>query len=244
MNQLLISDSFYTSDAWIEGNLLHIELSNSDYTLSNETRIDMRKIRAPKDLMKYKTSILSSIIDQLMELLGDTDDTVEGAIYTDLDRERDLARAESDWLERIPYDGPEEFNDVEELVEVSLDLNVYIDNEQELYFEEELDEDYSYEWASDEGKPWYSEKYPDIKLGDSDDVAQAIAELLYPHIPARPGWYHVKGLANLYYNVEGVTGYKSDYNEGKYDYEADYVEYSNSKSNISNLKVAYVGQTL
>lgn len=244
VNQLLISDSFYTSDAWIEGNLLHIELSNSDYTLSNETRIDMRKIRAPKDLMKYKTSILSSIIDQLMELLDDTDDTVEGAIYTDLDRERDLARAENDWLERIPYDGPEEFNDVEELVEVSLDLNVYIDNEQELYFEEELDEDYSYEWASDEGKSWYSEKYPDIKLGDSDDVAQAIAELLYPHIPARPGWYHVKGLANLYYNVEGVTGYKSDYNEDKYDYEADYVEYNNSKSNISNLKVAYVGQTL
>ena len=170
-------------------------------------------------------------------------DTIESSEPVEGDT---FSQLEDAYLSPPEYDEPTEFDDAEELVEVSLDNNVYVDTDGELYFEEEyLDNNHDYTWASyDNGKDWYSYDYPNIKVDDPSGVAEKIGELLYPNVPSRPGWYHVTGTANLYYRIENVVGYESDYNEGEYEYESDNPDYDDVKSSIANLKVEYIGQSL
>ena len=52
---------FSIADASLDGNELYVDLSNDEGIVSSITRIDMRKIRRPKDIYKYEKEILHSL---------------------------------------------------------------------------------------------------------------------------------------------------------------------------------------
>lgn len=56
------SGTFLLADVFMDpGNLLTIDVSNDDMIVSTQVKIDMRKIRAPKDINKYKDEILHKL---------------------------------------------------------------------------------------------------------------------------------------------------------------------------------------
>lgn len=55
-------------DGWIEDNVMHLTFEDSEgYTYDHEVKIDMRKIRKPRDLQKYLPSFVDAFDEQYIE---------------------------------------------------------------------------------------------------------------------------------------------------------------------------------
>lgn len=62
---------FNVSDAYVEGNTVHIEVHNDAYELSGEAAIDMRRIRRPSDIHKYLPTVVDAMINEYNEVRTD-----------------------------------------------------------------------------------------------------------------------------------------------------------------------------
>ena len=62
---------FNVSDAYVEGNTVHIEVHNDAYELSGEAAIDMRRIKRPSDIHKYLPPVVDAMINEYNEVRTD-----------------------------------------------------------------------------------------------------------------------------------------------------------------------------
>ena len=62
------SDAPKFYDGWIEDNVMHLTFrDNNDFDYDYETKIDMRKIKKPRDLQKYIPQFAKAFEDQYVE---------------------------------------------------------------------------------------------------------------------------------------------------------------------------------
>lgn len=74
---------FNVEDAYIEGKKMYVSIYNDEYQLSGEVSIDMRKIRKPSDLIKYKNSMINQMIEQYNQYSSIESSTVYSNSYDD-----------------------------------------------------------------------------------------------------------------------------------------------------------------
>lgn len=60
--------SFTVEDVYIDQDILHIELTDGDVVLTGYVRIDMRRIRLPKDIYKYKGKFIDEFEAQYYDI--------------------------------------------------------------------------------------------------------------------------------------------------------------------------------
>lgn len=159
-------------------------------------------------------------------------ETVEAGIYDVPDRPLDPPEDDS-W---------EELDADDEVIEVTLDAIVHIDENGNWEYE-----DTNYPWAAspdDTDGDWYTDKY-NIYIGNKISIVEYVDELLVPMMPAKEGKYHIKGEVTLVFAVKGIE-VKRDYfgddlHGPAYDEEtyADDAETSflYDKSYIKNFKI-------
>lgn len=123
-----------------------------------------------------------------------------------------------------PLDPPED-DDYEEETD---NTTVYIDFDTTITVDKDGDYDYDegYSFADcpdNEQGSWYSATY-NVYLGDGADMVEYIDDLIITQVPVEPGKYHIKGEAQLYFEVDNIQ-VSRDYfwderHGGDYDEEA------------------------
>lgn len=142
------------------------------------------------------------------------------------------------------YDEPVELEDSEEIIEVDIDVDIYVEDDGEILYENE-EKRSDYNWASSDlrGGSWSMNDYPSIVIRNPDDVADDIMDIIYPNIPTRPGRYHISGTAELYYDISGLLTYGDPFGIlHDEDIISDNLEvnFNYGKSYIDNLEIKIV----
>ena len=142
------------------------------------------------------------------------------------------------------YDEPVELEDSEEIIEVDIDVDIYVEDDGEILYENE-EKRSDYNWASSDlrGGSWSMNDYPSIVIRNPDDVADDIMDIIYPNIPTRPGRYHISGTAELYYDISGLLTYGDPFGiMHDEDIISDNLEvnFNYGKSYIDNLEIKIV----
>lgn len=146
-----------------------------------------------------------------------------------------------------PIDPPEddsweEIDSDDEVVELTLDAIVHIDEDGNWEYE-----DTNYPWAASPDNKrgdWYTDEY-DVYICDKSSIVEYVDELLEPMMPVTEGEYHIMGDVTLVFSVEGIQ-VKRDYfwdGDHGYDYyEEAYTEGAETsflydKSSIDNFEI-------
>ena len=211
-------EEFELSDIYMDDPVnLHIQVSKDGIDLSADVKIDMRRIRSPRDLDKYADPVIDQLHRAYQEdylpyvsgscvksaskldskvpddefIMDGSDEVMAG--YQDVDRMRDR------WLDPPDYDEPIEVDDEDVEVELLLDADVEIDGEGNWEY---LDD--SYPWVDERDLEFDSFDYPAVKLDDVTGAVEKVDELLIEKMPFNSGKYHIKGDVILVYNISGV----------------------------------------
>lgn len=198
--------NYILSDVYVDNNIIHIEISDADYVLSTEVRIDMRRIRSPKDIDKYI-------------------DTAVTQLEAEYSRIADCTYPESVTASTQHYDV--NIPEFEDYVEFELGgMLVYVDESGSLSFNErntypDWDSFVSLEAAD----------YPDVEIADMHQVIDDTSDLLESLMPRDPGVYQVYGTVSLCYTITGLVEDQTYY-DGDEDPEREYDDrYINSTLN-------------
>lgn len=164
------------------------------------------------------------------------DESVQSAIKAGIYDvpERPLDPPEDDSWEEIDSD--------DEIVEITLDAIVHIDEDGSWEYD-----DTNYPWAASPDNKrgdWYTEEY-DVYLGDKTSMVEYVDELLESMMPVTPGEYHIKGDVTLVFSVSGIEvkrdyfwdeRHGADYDEEAYTDNAE-TEFLYDKSYIKNFEI-------
>lgn len=227
-------DKFDIYDIYMEDpKTLHIEVErkSDEMVAEYEFKIDMRKIRQPKDLIsRYAGDVVYNFRQQFEEYPVESATDINAGIY--------------DYPEP-PLDPPEpkEYDEVEETeyVETSWDnLTVTVDTDGFWEYENE-------DWAKsndDDAGNWHSYERYSIVFRDPDSVVEDIDELVEPYIPRQSGVYKISADFTLQYDITGLYADREYYPDGSYDEEIfdDDMEVTlnRSKSEIKNFKATKI----
>lgn len=221
----LYNDIFEILDLWIEGNLLHVELEAQDEPLwvSSELIIDMRRIKSPNDLMKYKNQLVQVVSKEIDQQTNDYNTVMN---TPDIDTPVDSAYVPEPSLdppESDPYNVEE---DIDDYIEFDLNIDIIIDSDGSI---EDTDPHASFAGNPDNKKgEWYSYEH-DILLDDKDTVAENLYEVIFAKyndlVPTQPGRYKMTGSVMLAYVISGIESQGTPYQEtdgmGDYTTEVD-----------------------
>lgn len=159
-------------------------------------------------------------------------ETVEAGIYDVPDRPLDPPEDNS-W---------EELDSDDEVIELTLDAIVHIDEEGSWEYD-----DTNYPWAAspdNKNGDWYTDEYS-VYIGDKTSIVEYVDELLEPMMPAKAGEYHIKGDVTLVFSVEGIEvkrdyfwdeRHGADYDEEAYTDDAE-TSFLYDKSHIKNFEI-------
>lgn len=226
---------FDIQDIYMDGQDLHLEVvSDTGDTGAADVHVDMRKIRLPKDLFKYKDSIVEKLREELDYLYApdiiNSSDTIEAGPY--------------DYPEP-PIDPPEpkEYDELEEIEYVETawrDLKVTVDTDGFWEYENTY-------WAKstdDDSGNWHSYEHYSIIFRDPESVVEDIDDLVEPYIPRQSGVYSISADFTLQYDITGLYADREYYPDGSYDeeiFDDDMdVTLNRSKSEIKNFKATKI----
>lgn len=144
-----------------------------------------------------------------------------------------------------PLDPPED----DEYEEETDNTTVYIDFDTTITVGEDgdydYDEGYSFADCPDNKRgTWYSATY-NVYLGDGADMVEYIDDLIITQVPAEPGKYHIKGEAQLYFEVDNIQvsrdyfwdeRHGGDYDEEAYTDNAE-VYFNKAGSSLEKFKI-------
>lgn len=119
------------------------------------------------------------------------------------------------------YDEPDEVS-VESEIEVEIDADVEVDVDSSFVFVDD-----SVDWAFNPEDPsgdWYDDATR-VYLGDGNDIADHVQDIIASRIPARPGVYRVKGIVLVAFDISGIARYNSG--------TSDDMEYDDDISNAT-----------
>lgn len=223
--------TFTISDTYIvDYNLLVLDVVDDEGSeFSGQIKIDMRKIRSPRDIEKYQLDMVSQINSQAREYYS----SIESATNTaNIPAAPGISEIQKDNIEAgydeplNPYDSydPGDGSDVEdaitEYIEIDLDVIIDVDSNGSWDYESESDGNYDYSWAAcpdTSDGVWRSEE-DGVRLGQSVDMVEYIDKILQPYIAdLKPGKYRLTGLATLAFDISDVQADYEYYEDGSYD---------------------------
>lgn len=112
------------------------------------------------------------------------------------------------------YDEPDEVT-IESEIEVEIDADVEVDSESNFIFVDDL-----VDWAFNPDDPsgdWYDSE-TGVYLGDGQDIADHVQDVIAPRIPAKPGVYRVKGVVLVAFDISEIYRYNNGtFNDPEYD---------------------------
>lgn len=222
--------SIEVEEAYIENNMVYIALQDLDELVSHYAQhvIDMRRIRKPADLNKYKDILLKKLQSSYQE-------------YHDSDDWDDITSATYDYPERSldPPEDPEYSDETDECtVDLDIDTIVHVDRDGSWSYEEEPYYEFVKNLGSKDGW-WYSDN-DEIKCVDPSDVVEDLDEFIEDRMPALPGRYRITGKVTLVYDVEGIRvdyvydAYEESSGREIVDTDSIEVTFNESKSNIES----------
>lgn len=146
-----------------------------------------------------------------------------------------------------PLDPPEddsweEIDSDDEIVEITLDAIIHIDEDGSWEYD-----DTNYPWAASPDNKrgdWYTDEY-NVYIGDKTSIVEYVDELLESMMPVTPGEYHIKGDVELVFSVSGIEvkrdyfwdeRHGADYYEEAYTDNAE-TEFLYDKSSIKNFEI-------
>lgn len=152
-------DHYELSDAYMENpKSLHLEISNDDIVLTSDVGIDMRKIRLPRDIFKYKDAVMFDLKSAYEEYMGGNEGYEQ---LVDVDSATNSCNvAASRWDGKMEYYRVEYFN--KDGRRRTDELHAWDENEAYLQFMEDHDDvdhvDVIYRDTGDSWDPVYSSK--------------------------------------------------------------------------------------
>lgn len=205
---------------------INFEFSDGDYTVEFQMYVDMRKIRKPSDINKYKDEAVQKALDSYQSVQSST---IVGGVY--------------DYPER-PIDPPEydepSYETDECTIELDLDTVITVDSDGSWEYE---DEEYSFATNPDSRDgDWYSDE-DEVHVIDPVGVVEQLDEFIEDRIPALPGRYRIKGKVTLVYDVEGIAvdyvydAYEEDSSREIVDTDNVDVTWNESKSSIDHIDI-------
>ena len=199
------SSTLSLSDCYIDTpNILHVEYTDDEgYEYSADVKLDMRKIRSPRDISKYSSTILQQLKSQYEESHGWED--VDSSTDINSSNAPSSSKIESavHGLDEPPESRFEEVDEFQEEFEIDLDgVKIAVDSygAYEYLDENGIIQDSDFKWAPDE---LVTEDYT-VPVADNTEIIEYIDELLFPHIPDKPGEYTLSGTATLIFSISGV----------------------------------------
>lgn len=200
-------------------NVLEMCISDGDYDLYATQRIDMRKIRRPKDLDKYVPIFLKQLKDAYQEYHSPYEDRSDDGFQ------------DAVWEEYI--DSSQNINASEEEQE-SIDVKQTYDIE----FDEEVEvEGTSVDFVGDTHIiAIKDDEYELEEIDDSTGVEEKILELIEPNVPDEPGTYRVSGVAKLTYEITDLYEDTDDRYANHYMTESAKVSYDSRGSWVENFQ--------
>lgn len=84
-------------DAWIENNLIHLEIQDEDgYSVSGEVKIDMRRIRKPSDIFKYVSPMIGEFerngLDEMIDVTSATVEELQSGMEKYINRQNEVGK--------------------------------------------------------------------------------------------------------------------------------------------------------
>ena len=92
----ITNHEYFLESIYVTNNVLDIEVTDNDITNQGTVRIDMRKIRKPSDIYKYKDILVKQLVDAHKEYFGEEVESacgVEAAVIPNADIHKVMLRA-------------------------------------------------------------------------------------------------------------------------------------------------------
>lgn len=205
---------------------LHIEVErkSDEMVAEYEFRIDMRKIRRPKDLIsKYAGDAVYDFRQQFEEY------PVESAT--------DISAGLSDTTEP-PLDPPEydepDIRTIDQIVYVTWrDLQITVDTSG---FWSYSSEDWAYPDTSHKDRRWRTDE-ENLGFADGSDIIEAVDEIIEPYIPRDSGTYNVSADIQLHYTITAeaeITLYEDGSRDEDFYEDSVEAEFNPVESTVEN----------
>lgn len=198
-------------------NLYEVHITDDDIWLDAGVKVDMRKIRRPRDLAKYKDELLRQLKESYREY-HDEEAPVESS-------EKITAKATINWDDPIH---------VSNTYELEFDAIVHVEDQLISFTEDshfnQIDDD----------------EYGIIPVATDDDIAEYLIDLVEVNVPEEDGDYRVSGIAHLTFDLDNIYQMTTDpeYDDitPNWDYYLEYMEkeFDPRGSYIENLQVEKV----
>lgn len=228
--------TFDLSDVYMDTpTKLHIEVSNKEYEeYSADIKIDMRRIRIPKDLYKYEDAVLRQLKDAYLDYHAADDEeygwnaepiqSAEDTSDVNIDGEDVIYAYDKYYVPDRPLEPPYEpelpVEEDVEIVKVHLDDNISILEDGSWSYSTETGDNPDYrnilnisnaELDQDSLK---SSTYSQLTLDTESSLVEHVDDLLSDRLPADPGLYHVTADIDLHYDINYPD--INEYNEDKW----------------------------
>ena len=226
--------------------LLHLTVCDEEGTeASADIKIDMRRIKYPRDLKKYETDAVVQIEDDYKYATG-FDDPVESATNTTnvtsdnmfIDEDSEIY-AYYEPEQPLEPDDPIEYVDDDETVAFKFHAPMIIKDSTEYDFQGDTYPDYlsfpnhDFKKSGRNEAILYSELFTGVALDDAESIIEHIQDYIADYAPTDPGTYDVYAQGKL-----GYTIYHPDYRGEEYyddEYDEKEVKFDDSSTVVTDV---------
>lgn len=227
-----VSEVYNLSDVYMDApNTLIVSVSNGDFEFTHTTAIDMRRIRKPSDIEKYRYTFIQSFLNQHRELA--LSDDVNSATNTSGVATVGAWNDPEPPIDPPDYPDPIELEDITEEIELSVDTVILLDGGGWDY----EDEKYSFAADPQDSKGiWRSYEYYRVELGDPGTITEYLDDLIAPYLPGGNGRYRIAYDATLIFELTNILQWptRDPYDEGEVIQEDIEVKFLPELSTITN----------
>lgn len=226
--------------------LLHLTVCDAEGTeASADIKIDMRRIKYPRDLKKYETDAVVQIEDDYKYATG-LDEPVESATNTTnvapnnmfIDEDSEIY-AYYEPEQPLEPDDPIEYVDDDETVAFKFHAPMIIKDSTEYDFQGDTYPDYlsfpnhDFKKSGRNEAILYSELFTGVALDDAESIIEHIQDYIADYAPTDPGTYDVYAQGKL-----GYTIYHPDYRGEEYyddEYDEKEVKFDDSSTVVTDV---------
>jgi len=226
--------------------LLHLTVCDAEGTeASADMKIDMRRIKYPRDLKKYETDAVVQIEDDYRYAAG-LDEPVESATNTTnvapnnmfIDEDSEIY-AYYEPEQPLEPDDPIEYIDDDEIVAFKFHAPMIIKDSTEYDFQGDTYPDYlsfpnhDFKKSSRNEAILYSELFTGVALDDAESIIEHIQDYIGDYAPTDPGTYDVYAQGKLGYTISHPDHRGEEYYDD--EYEDKEVRFDDSSTVVTNV---------